>query len=73
MTIAQLPPQNHINSLRSFIGRIRRMRTVPSQQEFAHAEEALSALEAVLRLPKAAETASMPASDDIIKQRDQEW
>ena len=72
MTIAQLPPQNHINSLRSFISRIRRTRTIPSQQEFAHAEEALSALEAALRLPKASETASMPTSDDIIKQRE-EW
>jgi len=71
--IVQLPPQNHIDALRSFIGRNRRTRAIPSQQEFAHAEEALSALDAALRLPKAPETASIPTSDDIIKQRDQEW
>jgi hypothetical protein len=45
MTIATLPPQNHINSLRAFISRIRRTRSVPSQQEFAHAEDSLAELE----------------------------
>jgi hypothetical protein len=49
VTIASLPPQNHVNSLRACIGRIRRTRTLPSQQEFAHAEEALSALERTVK------------------------
>jgi len=45
MSIASLPPSNHINALRAFISRIRRTRSMPSQQEFAHAEEVLTALE----------------------------
>jgi hypothetical protein len=35
--IATLPPSNHVNALRSFIERIRRTRTIPTAQEFAHA------------------------------------
>jgi hypothetical protein len=47
--IATLPPSNHITALRSFIRSIRRTRAIPSQQEFAHAEEQLRALEEVVK------------------------
>jgi hypothetical protein len=44
MTIATLPPSNHVNALRVFIQRIRRTRTLPTGQELAHAEESLDAI-----------------------------
>jgi hypothetical protein len=47
--IVTLPPQNHIAALRSFLQRIRRTRTIPSQQEFAHAEESLVEIEKAVR------------------------
>jgi len=49
MTIATLPPQNHLNALRSFISRMRRTRSLPSAQEIAHAEESIAALEKAIR------------------------
>ena len=73
MTIASLPPSNHINALRSFLQRFRRMRTVPTNQEFAHAEEQLAALESAVRLPPSTQQAPMPTSGDIINQREEEW
>jgi len=45
MTIATIPPSNHITALRAFIERIRRTRSIPSQQEFAHAMESLGEIE----------------------------
>ncbi len=48
-SIATLPPQNHLNALRSFISRMRRTRSLPSAQEIAHAEECIAALEKVIR------------------------
>ena len=45
MSIATLPPQNHLNALRSFISRIRRTRSLPSAQATAHVEESVAALE----------------------------
>jgi hypothetical protein len=51
MSIAELPPQNHINSLRSFIGRIRRTRIAPTRDELDHADDMVNALEAVLKKP----------------------
>lgn len=45
MSIATLPPSNHLNALRAFLSRIRRTRYLPSAQEMAHAEESLSALD----------------------------
>jgi len=70
--IVSLPPQNHINPLRAFLQRFRRMRAVPSNQEFQHAEEQLRALEATVRLPTHSRTGSMPTSADIINQREEE-
>ena len=58
MSIAQLPPQNHINALRSFLGRLRRNRSAPSLQEIAHAEDSVGALETSLK------TANNPPSNN---------
>ena len=44
MTIATLPPSNHITALRTFLRRFRRTGSKPSAQEFAHAEESLDEL-----------------------------
>jgi len=44
MSIATLPPQNHVNALRSFLNRLRRTKTATAQ-EISHAEDALQALE----------------------------
>jgi hypothetical protein len=46
--IATLPPSDHVNALRSFIERIRRTRTIPTAQEFAHAMDSLRALEGAI-------------------------
>ena len=72
MTIATLPPSTHVAALRSFIERIRRTRTIPGQQEFAHAIESLQALGDALSSPKSQQTGPMLTADDIIKQRE-EW
>ncbi len=47
--IATLPHSNHIQTLRMFHQRIKRTRSIPSQQEFSHAEEALRELETALK------------------------
>ena len=47
-SIATLPPQNHLNALRSFISRMRRTRSMPLSQEIAHAEDSIAALEKAL-------------------------
>lgn len=49
MTVATLPPSNHLRAVRAFIERIRRTRTIPSQQEFAHAEDSLRELETAVK------------------------
>jgi hypothetical protein len=49
MSIATVPSSNHISGLLIFISRIRRTRTIPSQQEFAHAQESLDELEKARR------------------------
>ncbi len=40
--IVSLPPHNHINALRTFLESFRRMRAVPSNQEFQHAEREMT-------------------------------
>ena len=52
MTIATLPPSNHIAAVRSFIERIRRTRTIPGAQEFAHAEDSLCEIEKAINQQK---------------------
>ena len=49
-TIATLLPQSHINALRSFIERLRRTRSIPMPQEFAHAAESLQELEKAVKV-----------------------
>ena len=56
MTIANLPPSNHIGSLRMFLSRMRRTRSIPSAQEIAHAEESLREIEKALNLSQPATT-----------------
>jgi hypothetical protein len=48
MTIATLPPSSHLAALRSFIERVRRTRSIPSQQEFQQALDSLQALESTI-------------------------
>jgi hypothetical protein len=45
MSIATLPPSNHVQALRAFINRVRRTRAMPTQQKFAQAEESLAEME----------------------------
>jgi hypothetical protein len=49
MTIATLPPSNHLQAVRSFVERIRRTRTIPTAQEFAHAMDSLAEIEKYIR------------------------
>jgi len=44
LSIATLPPSNHLNAIRTFLSRIRRTQSLPSAQEMAHAEESLALL-----------------------------
>jgi Putative transposase len=48
MSMATLPPSNHLNALRAFVSRIRRMRSLPSAREMAHGEESMAELDGAL-------------------------
>ena len=52
MSIATLPPSNHVNAIRAFIERIRRTKTLPNAQEIAHAQESLGELEKTINQQK---------------------
>jgi len=56
MTIATIPPSNHIYAIRSFISRIRLTRSIPSQQEFAHIEESLVEIEKAINQQRKGQT-----------------
>lgn len=57
MSIAQLPPQNHIQLLRTFIQKMLRTRAA-SRQEAAQAEEHLDALASALKSPNNPDTSN---------------
>jgi hypothetical protein len=57
MTIAKLPPSNHVQALRSFIQRMLRTRAA-SRQEAAKAEQSLDALASALK------STNNPATDN---------
>jgi hypothetical protein len=45
MTIATLPPSNHLNAIRAFVSQMRRTWSLPTAQEIAHAEDSIAALD----------------------------